>query len=107
MSWTSLSSPVNFRFSRMSVRSTSFFSSSTRRSTSAGARGGASGTGVMELAYAGAPPWAHVADAAALISDPPDFADQRGQVGRDDGPDDVVIHRRVAVDQAVPHSYDL
>jgi hypothetical protein len=45
--------------------------------------------------------------AAALIPDPPDFAGQRGQVGRDDGPDDVVIDRGVAVDQAVPHSYDL
>jgi hypothetical protein len=47
---------VSFRFSRMSVRSTSFFSSSTRRSTSAGGRGGGSGTGLTRLAYAGVPP---------------------------------------------------
>jgi hypothetical protein len=48
-----------------------------------------------------------VAVGVALSPDPPDFADQRGQVNRHDGPDDVVIDRGVAVDQAIPHSYDL
>ena len=44
---------------------------------------------------------------AALSPGPTDFADQSGQVGRDDGPDDVVVHRCVAVDEAVTHSNDL
>ena len=52
ISWTSLSSTVSFRFSRMSVRSTSFFISSTRRSTSARESGGASEAGLTRQAYA-------------------------------------------------------